>query len=282
MGELHMKKLLLVSIMFLMFAGVVSASSINGDYKGNPIVKLKSNGNVIDSGEVPAMIYDGKTLVPIAALRNLGATVTWDADTYSVDVKMPTPKPDQYNDLAQVIIGFNKKAPEYNASNVKMIFNDLGGYISADVIFTGNADIDAKNIMLTSSFVANSPAALIFINMYKNNTLIGYYSILRTNVEAVINNLITVDSFIKTWEWKAINNSNVSTQITTPSTPVVKIDNTQACNNIQYKYYVDVQETIESFANRGLLYSGGLQAQKDNLRNIANGQLAALGCTQIP
>lgn len=78
----------MVVMMFLLFAGVVSASGINGDYKGNPIVKLKSNGSVIDPGEVPAMIYDGKTMVPISALRNLGAEVTWDADTYSVDVKL--------------------------------------------------------------------------------------------------------------------------------------------------------------------------------------------------
>lgn len=83
------KKLLLTAAMFLAFTGVVSASSINGEYNGNPIVKLKSNGLIIDTGEVPAMIYDGKTMVPIAALRNLGANVTWDPNTYSVDVKLP-------------------------------------------------------------------------------------------------------------------------------------------------------------------------------------------------
>lgn len=84
-----MKKIILVAAMFLLFSGVVSAASINGDYKGNPIVKLKSKGVLVDSGEVPAMIYDGKTLVPISALRNLGAEVTWDAKSYSVDVNFP-------------------------------------------------------------------------------------------------------------------------------------------------------------------------------------------------
>lgn len=89
-GE-HMKnKIILLALMLMLVTTAVSASSMNGDYKGNPIVKLKSNGSLIDSGEVPAMIYDDKTMVPIAALRNLGADVTWDQNTYSVDVKLPS------------------------------------------------------------------------------------------------------------------------------------------------------------------------------------------------
>lgn len=88
MGE-KMKKILLSAALFVAFAGVATGSSINGDYEGNPIVKIKSNGSVIDPGEVPAMIYNGKTMVPISSLRNLGAYVTWDQDTYSVEVTFP-------------------------------------------------------------------------------------------------------------------------------------------------------------------------------------------------
>ncbi|WP_397357185.1 stalk domain-containing protein [Paenibacillus sp. N3.4] len=49
---------------------------------------MKSNGNelTISSEGVPAFIYDNSTVVPISVLRNLGATVTWDANTYSVDI----------------------------------------------------------------------------------------------------------------------------------------------------------------------------------------------------
>ncbi|OAS19290.1 stalk domain-containing protein [Paenibacillus oryzisoli] len=83
------KKIILLVAALMIFATGVSASSLNGDFKGNPIVKLKSNGAIVDTGEVPAMIYDGNTVVPIAALRNLGASVTWDPNTYSVDVKIP-------------------------------------------------------------------------------------------------------------------------------------------------------------------------------------------------
>lgn len=64
---------------------------LNGDYKGNPIVKVTSNGKPLEAGEVSAMIYDGNTLVPISLLRQLGASVTWDGDAYQVDVKLPEP-----------------------------------------------------------------------------------------------------------------------------------------------------------------------------------------------
>ena len=86
------KKIILLVLSLMVIATGVSASSFNGEYKGNPIVKLKSNGSLVDTGEVPAMIYDGKTMVPISALRNLGVDVTWDPNTYSVDVTLPTSK----------------------------------------------------------------------------------------------------------------------------------------------------------------------------------------------
>jgi hypothetical protein len=81
-----MKKILLVTIMFLLFAGVVSASTINGDYKGNPIVKVIFNGIKIDS-EVPAIVIDGVTMIPLRAIAdNMDSVVSWNADTYTVGI----------------------------------------------------------------------------------------------------------------------------------------------------------------------------------------------------
>ncbi|SCW41648.1 hypothetical protein SAMN04487970_100668 [Paenibacillus tianmuensis] len=85
------KKIAVLSATLILMAGAVSASGLNGDYKGNPIVKVTSNGKPLETGEVPAMIYDGNTLVPISLLRQLEASVTWDGDAYQVDVKLPEP-----------------------------------------------------------------------------------------------------------------------------------------------------------------------------------------------
>jgi predicted double-glycine peptidase len=102
--------------MFLLFAGVVSASSINGDYKGNPIVKLKSNGQVLAVEDTPAIVYEDRTMVPIYMLKKIGLNVTWDQNDYSVQVSLPNEK----TDVRQYII----------ASDYFVYLQDATRYIS--------------------------------------------------------------------------------------------------------------------------------------------------------
>jgi hypothetical protein len=87
-----LKKIIAMSAFMMLLAGTVSASSINGTYKGNPIVKVTSNGTPLQVDEVPAQIVDGHTLVPISLLRQVGASVAWDGNTYSVDVQLNASK----------------------------------------------------------------------------------------------------------------------------------------------------------------------------------------------
>jgi len=76
-----------VVLVFAFLSGVVSAASINGEYKGNPIVKVYVNGQEVRS-EVPAHIVDGSTLLPMRAVaESLGANVKWDEKTYSVNIE---------------------------------------------------------------------------------------------------------------------------------------------------------------------------------------------------
>jgi hypothetical protein len=82
------KKIAAVLILSTLIAGTVSASSINGDYKGNPIVKVKSNGVVVPVEDTPAIVYNDRTMVPIYLLKSLGANVTWNQADYSVDVSI--------------------------------------------------------------------------------------------------------------------------------------------------------------------------------------------------
>lgn len=115
-----MKKLLLSAALFVAFAGVATGSSINGDYNGNPIVKVRVNGNEIKP-EVPAQIINGSTLLPLRAVsESLGANVTWNPDNYSVDVNLPTP--------SNYTIKLYSKIQHqyfliYNLSNVSLVVN---------------------------------------------------------------------------------------------------------------------------------------------------------------
>jgi hypothetical protein len=81
-----MKRTLLFILAFLMFGTIAGASSINGDYKGNPIVNVVVNGKVVVT-DVPAITLDGTTLIPLrAASEALGATVTWDGTSYTANI----------------------------------------------------------------------------------------------------------------------------------------------------------------------------------------------------
>ncbi|NRF93863.1 hypothetical protein HQN89_23270 [Paenibacillus frigoriresistens] len=88
-GDITLKlnrKVILIVVMMTIFAGVASASSINGDFEGNPIVKVKANGNELSVQDVPSVILNGRTMVPIYMLEQLGVNTIWDPTTYTVDV----------------------------------------------------------------------------------------------------------------------------------------------------------------------------------------------------
>lgn len=86
-----MKKLALLLLFFALPVGIAGAASINGEFEGNPIVTVQAAGQALKVEDVPAVIYKGRTVVPIAMLRQLGASVTWDAAAYSVNVALPAP-----------------------------------------------------------------------------------------------------------------------------------------------------------------------------------------------
>ncbi|HCJ11350.1 MAG TPA: hypothetical protein DHW14_09360 [Clostridiales bacterium] len=64
-----------------------------GTFDGFPVVKLVVNGKQVE-GDVPAVNVKGRTLIPLRlAAETLGATVGWDAETYTatldVDLREP-------------------------------------------------------------------------------------------------------------------------------------------------------------------------------------------------
>lgn len=80
------KKIIMLAAILLMFASVASGSSINGDYKGNPIVNVFVNGSKVIS-DVPAMIIDGTTMIPLRAVaESMGGVIGWDQNSYSVTI----------------------------------------------------------------------------------------------------------------------------------------------------------------------------------------------------
>lgn len=71
----------------LLFISVAPAfANSDATYRGYPAVKVIVNGQEVE-GEVPAIIMDGRTLVPLRAISEaLGADVQWDASTNTVHI----------------------------------------------------------------------------------------------------------------------------------------------------------------------------------------------------
>ncbi|MCL6450461.1 MAG: copper amine oxidase N-terminal domain-containing protein [Acetobacteraceae bacterium] len=69
-------------------SGIVYASA-RGTYQGYPVVGVVVNGRELQP-EVPAIIFNGKTLLPLRAVTEaLGAKVEWDAATVTATVTLP-------------------------------------------------------------------------------------------------------------------------------------------------------------------------------------------------
>lgn len=76
------KKVLFIVFCSFLLTGVVSAASLWGNYKGNPIVRVKVDGTVHKTA-VPAIKVNGQTYVPLNVLDKAGVK-------YSVDTKNQT------------------------------------------------------------------------------------------------------------------------------------------------------------------------------------------------
>lgn len=85
------KFLFLLLFVFVFCSGVATAGSINGNFKGNPIIKIFSEGRELVVEDVPAINYQDRTMVPIYLLRQLGIVVEWNEKAQSVNVSLPKP-----------------------------------------------------------------------------------------------------------------------------------------------------------------------------------------------
>lgn len=80
------KRFLVVFLSVLLLFSGTAFAAINGEYKGNPIVYVKVDGQKY-SGNVPAVSLNGTTMVPVRFVsESLGADVKWDNASYTVNI----------------------------------------------------------------------------------------------------------------------------------------------------------------------------------------------------
>lgn len=86
------RKVLYILLASFLLSGVASAASLWGNYNGNPIIRITVDGTPVNVYDVPAMLYNNRTMVPIYLLQQAGIQYTWDEQNQTVDIKSVTAK----------------------------------------------------------------------------------------------------------------------------------------------------------------------------------------------
>ncbi|MCM3703783.1 stalk domain-containing protein [Paenibacillus macerans] len=152
-----MKKIVMVISLIgsMLIGGVVSAATTNlwGSYKGNDIIRLTVNGDPVKLSDVPAISYNGRTMIPIYLLQQAGINYKWDQSNQTVDI-IPQ---------SEVNININKEF--IRKANLYKDLEDLGENLN-DVI--KSYDLAILNIAANNSDDSQARLANTKMNFYIN------------------------------------------------------------------------------------------------------------------
>ena len=98
-----MKKIVtILLITFLLSTSLVFASNfINGEFKGYGIVNVEVNSQELDNLDVPAINFNGRTVLPVRAVaESMGSIVEWDAETWTANLVKPDAFISTFRDVA--------------------------------------------------------------------------------------------------------------------------------------------------------------------------------------
>lgn len=188
-----MKKLLTVTMILFFITSSVNASSSRGDFEGNPIVGVKSNGNDLNVENTPAINYKGRTMVPIYMLRQLGADVVWDDSTYSVNVSL---KNDQtQNNVKEASIANAYKWLSDTDMQIYMFASKLQQYMDLDQVPNLKDLIDRDYLEITDEYNKSLEFAT---SVYKHNANTGINEII-TSQSKVLETVGQTKELFKIW-----------------------------------------------------------------------------------
>jgi len=117
---IHMKrKVLLFIIASFMIMGVVNAASLWGTYKGSQIIRLTVDHQPVNVSDVPAISYNGRTMIPIYLLKEAGISYSWDAKSQTVNLVSHNGK--------ETTLGNNSNTASFNPTRRTNEIIALGG-----------------------------------------------------------------------------------------------------------------------------------------------------------
>lgn len=244
------KKIFAVVVVSMLFSGVVAAVGLHGAFEGNPIVKVTSNGNELIVSDVPAINYNGRTMIPIYMLKQLGANVEWNQKKQSVNITMSGTIA---VDKKTVTKNLSLVANSYEGYYFSYIYDEYGAYISLSYnSIPNNPDKNFNNLVSLASLVAFQEADELRINFYIDGSKNSQILIKRSDAEDYIYKNITASEFYSKWDF-TFDSSSLNTQPITSTSNIIKskiidefegfdygniyeLDNGQIWKQIDYTY----------------------------------------------
>lgn len=166
------KKIITITVAAsVLLSGVVSAASIWGTYKGNEVIRVTSNGVTLKTPDVPAISYNGRTMIPLNMLNQLGFGYTWDQNNKTVNViKEATDNKAALTQVNQIKTNVKYADFFHNLETVGETFEILDNYYT----------FAATSI---SSGSTGSLDTLKKINGFLNDSINGYNSIQKESLQ---------------------------------------------------------------------------------------------------
>lgn len=245
-----MKKIILVTILLVLTSSVANAASINGDFKGNPIVNVYANGKELEVINTPAIIYNGNTLVPIYMLRQLGAKVLWDQSTHSVHVEF-----DNKEENVVDILAIMKNIMELGGGGVTI--TNLSGSLTAITYFPKINNFESDWQYIYTILVNLSNLNTEFIRVEYDE--LGFIEIRTSDFRRYLKGEINDTELLELW----ILGGNLTSypSYTQPNVPSVGKKTTAASDKIN---------ELHLYSNDGNTYLGKLTTNKFDSDSIFN------------
>jgi hypothetical protein len=154
------RKIILIVIASFMIMGVVSAASLWGTYKGNQIIRLSVDGVPVKVSDAPAIMMNGRTMIPIYLLQEAGVNYSWDSKNQTVDIKKVISNSDVINkSRIKYLKDLSTTATYYDQIlNLGDMLTDLSGYFSLtyQAIANGNENGMLQNALDRLNSLINS------------------------------------------------------------------------------------------------------------------------------
>ncbi|MFD2330045.1 hypothetical protein ACFSR7_12405 [Cohnella sp. GCM10020058] len=242
------KKILLLLVLSMIFAGVVSAASLWGSYKGNPIIKLQINGFDAQISDVPVISYNDRTMIPIYLLKQAGVEFTYDANKKTINILKPL-------DIDTIVSVFGSKGLNYISSASYMTDGKGFSQISYDINFdfTDESNGAKFNALLSTGTSTGAYQVRFFSNKSKY-----IYFIKTQNYKKFIAGQLNAEQFANTYE--LVNNDTYTGSGSTGASTSASAGST---NNATITYPL-------LYSNDGKKYLGKLSSNTYDTESVFN------------